>query len=64
LIVPEQSCLKSGNMFLDNLTLEDLERELEMPVSHGGPSLKSMIARAADLEKRAESRARSSAFMV
>ncbi|HYV03120.1 MAG TPA: DUF512 domain-containing protein [Blastocatellia bacterium] len=50
LIVPEQACLKSGNIFLDDLTLSDLERELELPVSHGGPSLESMIERALELE--------------
>lgn len=44
LIVPEQACLKSGHVFLDDLTIEDLIRELQMPVAHGGPSLLSMIA--------------------
>jgi putative radical SAM enzyme (TIGR03279 family) len=43
LIVPEQACLKSGHVFLDDLTLEDLERELQVPVRHGGPSLLSML---------------------
>jgi putative radical SAM enzyme (TIGR03279 family) len=46
LIVPEQACLKSGNVFLDDLTLTDLEREFDLPVGHGGPSLVSMIERA------------------
>jgi NifB/MoaA-like Fe-S oxidoreductase len=64
LIVPEQACLKSGNVFLDDLTLEELEGQLNMPVSHGGASLKSMIARAVELESRAGSEAISSAFMV
>jgi putative radical SAM enzyme (TIGR03279 family) len=53
LIVPEQACLKSGHIFLDDLTVEDLERELKMPVGHGGPSLMSMLSRAAELESRA-----------
>ncbi|HYP26408.1 MAG TPA: DUF512 domain-containing protein [Blastocatellia bacterium] len=64
LIVPEQACLKSGNIFLDDLTLEDLGRGLSMPVAHGGPSLKSMILHAGGLESRAKSEAESSAFMV
>ncbi|MEK6302621.1 MAG: DUF512 domain-containing protein [Acidobacteriota bacterium] len=50
LIVPEQACLKSAHIFLDDLTLKDLERELEIPVSHGGPSLLTMIERAIELE--------------
>jgi NifB/MoaA-like Fe-S oxidoreductase len=53
LIVPEQACLKSGNVFLDDLTIEDLEDRLQIPVSHGGPSLSSMIGRAKELELRA-----------
>lgn len=44
LIVPEQACLKSGHVFLDDLTLEDLERELQVPVRHGGPTLLSMLS--------------------
>ena len=50
LIVPEQACLKSGHIFLDDMSLEDLERELGLPVSHGGPSLQSTIERAGRLE--------------
>ena len=50
LIVPEQACLKSAHIFLDDLSLKDLERELEIPVSHGGPSLVTMIERAIELE--------------
>jgi putative radical SAM enzyme (TIGR03279 family) len=50
LIVPEQACLKSGHVFLDDLSLEDLEQKLRMPVSHGGASLISMIERAGELE--------------
>ncbi len=50
LIVPEQACLKSGHIFLDDLTLEDIEREIGVPVAHGGPSLSSMLERAIDLE--------------
>lgn len=49
LIVPEQACLKSGNTFLDDLTLEHLERELQIPVSHGGGSLLSLIRNASEL---------------
>jgi putative radical SAM enzyme (TIGR03279 family) len=56
-IVPEQACLKSGHVFLDDLTLEDLEHELERPVGHGGPSLLTMIERARQLESRALSKA-------
>jgi putative radical SAM enzyme (TIGR03279 family) len=52
LIVPEQACLKSGHIFLDDMSLEDLERELEIPVSHGGASLMSMIERASQLQSR------------
>ncbi|HXG65344.1 MAG TPA: DUF512 domain-containing protein [Blastocatellia bacterium] len=50
LIVPEQSCLKSGHIFLDDMTLENLERELQRPVAHGGPTLASMIEHARALE--------------
>ncbi|MEN3331244.1 MAG: hypothetical protein V7641_609 [Blastocatellia bacterium] len=52
-IVPEQACLKSGHIFLDDLTLADLERELGVPVAHGGPRLATMIERAQQLEARA-----------
>jgi len=52
-IVPEQACLKSGHIFLDDLTLADLERELGVPVAHGGPRLATMIDRARQLEARA-----------
>lgn len=52
-IVPEQACLKSGHVFLDDLTLEDLESELGRPVAHGGASLLAMIERAQELESRA-----------
>jgi NifB/MoaA-like Fe-S oxidoreductase len=52
LIVPEQACLKSGHIFLDDLSLEDLERELALPVSHGGSSLLSAIERASRLESQ------------
>jgi len=55
LIVPEQACLKSGHIFLDDLSLEDLERELRLPVAHGGSSLSSTIERAIDLESRSSS---------
>jgi putative radical SAM enzyme (TIGR03279 family) len=52
LIVPEQACLKSGNTFLDDFRLEDLERELGVPVSHGGGSLVSLIERAREMESK------------
>ncbi|HXU39475.1 MAG TPA: DUF512 domain-containing protein [Blastocatellia bacterium] len=52
LIVPEQSCLKSSHVFLDDMTVEDLEKELELPVSHGGPSFQTMLERATALEQR------------
>ncbi|MEK6289131.1 MAG: DUF512 domain-containing protein [Acidobacteriota bacterium] len=64
LIVPEQACLKSGNVFLDDLTLEDLERQLQMPVSHGGPSLSSMIGNAIELERRVVDQVPRSEFRV
>ncbi|MFY9608013.1 MAG: DUF512 domain-containing protein [Blastocatellia bacterium] len=51
LIVPEQACLKSGHIFLDDLTLEDVGRKFGIPVAHGGPSLLSMIERAIELER-------------
>ena len=56
-IVPEQACLKSGHVFLDDLTLEDLEQKLDRPVAHGGASLLTMIERAGQLESRTQSRA-------
>ncbi|HMG32585.1 MAG TPA: DUF512 domain-containing protein [Blastocatellia bacterium] len=43
LIVPEQACLKSGNTFLDDMTLSDLESQLSLRVRHGGGSLLSML---------------------
>jgi NifB/MoaA-like Fe-S oxidoreductase len=51
-IVPEQACLKQGRMFLDNLAIDDLERELGLPVAHGGPSLSTMLEKAAELWSR------------
>jgi putative radical SAM enzyme (TIGR03279 family) len=53
LVVPEQACLKSGNVFLDDLTLEEVEAELSMPVSHGGSSLAGLIRQAQELAARA-----------
>ena len=50
LIVPEQACLKSGHIFLDDMTLEDLEQRLSMPVAHGGASMKSLVLQAQALE--------------
>jgi NifB/MoaA-like Fe-S oxidoreductase len=52
LIVPEQACLKAGHIFLDDLTVEGLERELGVPVGHGGPSLARMLGQARALETR------------
>jgi putative radical SAM enzyme (TIGR03279 family) len=52
LIVPEQACLKSGHIFLDDMSLGDVERDLDLPVSHGGPSLLAMIERAVGLESQ------------
>jgi putative radical SAM enzyme (TIGR03279 family) len=52
LIVPEQSCLKSGHIFLDDLRLEDLERELNLPVAHGGASMISLVEQSNSLETR------------
>jgi putative radical SAM enzyme (TIGR03279 family) len=49
-IVPEQACLKAGHIFLDDVTLEDVERQLGVPVAHGGPRLATMIERARQLE--------------
>jgi putative radical SAM enzyme (TIGR03279 family) len=53
LIVPEQACLKSGHVFLDDLTIEDLQSKLEMPVAHGGQSLIALLKRASDLQSLA-----------
>jgi putative radical SAM enzyme (TIGR03279 family) len=50
LIVPEQACLKSGRIFLDDLSLEELEGRLQIPVAHGGASLASLIERAMQKE--------------
>lgn len=62
LVVPEQACLKQGEVFLDDLSLDDLEGELGMPVSHGGASLCSMIKSARKLEARARLEKKSSTF--
>ena len=50
LLVPEQACLKSGHIFLDDLCLADLEKDLGIPVGHGGATPMSMIERAQKLE--------------
>ncbi|MCI0488723.1 MAG: DUF512 domain-containing protein [Blastocatellia bacterium] len=50
LIVPDQACLKEGHIFLDDLSLEDLEQKLGRTVIHGGPSLLSMLERAREAE--------------
>jgi putative radical SAM enzyme (TIGR03279 family) len=52
LIVPEQACLKSSHVFLDDMTIEDLEKEFDLPVSHGGTSFQTMLERAVALELR------------
>lgn len=51
LIVPEQACLKSNHIFLDDLTLEDLAGELRRPVAAGGATLMDMVETAASLVK-------------
>ena len=56
LIVPEQACLKSGHVFLDDLTLKYLENDLQMPVGHGGGSLLSLVGNATELERRSNGR--------
>jgi putative radical SAM enzyme (TIGR03279 family) len=53
LIVPEQACLKSGRIFLDDKSVEDLESGLGMPVGHGGPTLETMLKQAMSLESKA-----------
>jgi len=57
LVVPEQACLKSGHIFLDDLTLESLEQSLGLPVAHGGPSLKVLLRVASDLESKSRAAA-------
>jgi putative radical SAM enzyme (TIGR03279 family) len=57
LVVPEQACLKSGHIFLDDLTLESLGQNLGIPVAHGGPSLKSLVQIASELESKARAAA-------
>ena len=52
LIVPEQACLKSGNIFLDDMSLAGVEEKLGVPVAHGGGSLGSLIESAIKLETR------------
>ncbi|HEU4387641.1 MAG TPA: DUF512 domain-containing protein [Blastocatellia bacterium] len=52
LIVPEQSCLKSGNTFLDDLTVQDIGDELNIHVSHGGGSLASLVEQARSFDSR------------
>jgi putative radical SAM enzyme (TIGR03279 family) len=53
LIVPEQACLKGADTFLDDMTLGDLQRELGMPVDHGGASLAALLQQARKLEATA-----------
>jgi putative radical SAM enzyme (TIGR03279 family) len=50
-IVPEQACLKQGRIFLDDMSVDDLERELGKPVAHGGSTLESMLERASSLRE-------------
>jgi putative radical SAM enzyme (TIGR03279 family) len=52
LLVPEQACLKSGHIFLDDLSLEDLEYKLNIPIAHGGGSFLAMVEQAARLESQ------------
>ncbi|HWX40797.1 MAG TPA: DUF512 domain-containing protein [Blastocatellia bacterium] len=52
LLVPEQACLKSGHIFLDDLSLEDLEHKLNIPIAHGGGSFLAMVEKAATLESQ------------
>ena len=49
LVVPEQACLKQGHIFLDDVTLEELEIEVGVPVTQSGHSLLSMLERAEQL---------------
>ncbi|HWC75848.1 MAG TPA: DUF512 domain-containing protein [Blastocatellia bacterium] len=51
-IVPQQACLKQGRIFLDDLSVEDLEQKLRKPVTHGGGSIIEMVDRAAEAEQR------------
>ena len=51
-IVPKEACLKDGRIFLDDITLEDLERELRRPVIHGGGTLLEMIKHAVVTESQ------------
>ncbi len=51
-IVPEQACLKQGNIFLDDMSIADLEGGVGRPVAHGGPSLVSMIEVASSIGER------------
>jgi putative radical SAM enzyme (TIGR03279 family) len=57
LIVPEQACLKSGHIFLDDMTLSDIEDRLDLPVSHGGNSLFAMLERAVRLQSQRQAAA-------
>jgi NifB/MoaA-like Fe-S oxidoreductase len=52
LIVPEQACLKSGDTFLDDLKITDLEQRLGLPVSHGGPSVFTLLDKVRELASR------------
>ncbi len=46
LLVPEQACLKSGHIFLDDMTLADVQERLSLPVAHSGDSFSNMLERA------------------
>ena len=52
LLVPEQACLKSGHIFLDDLTLADVEERLSIPVAHSGETFSDMLERAHLLEAK------------
>jgi putative radical SAM enzyme (TIGR03279 family) len=54
MVVPEQACLKQGRIFLDDLTIDDLERELSLTVAHGGGSIDSMLERVCQLRFKAQ----------
>jgi putative radical SAM enzyme (TIGR03279 family) len=52
LLVPEQACLKSGHIFLDDLTLEEVQEGLRLPVAPSGETFTDMLERAHRLEAK------------
>jgi putative radical SAM enzyme (TIGR03279 family) len=42
-VIPGQACLRSGQVFLDDLTLADLRREFKVPVLSGGATLEATL---------------------